>query len=151
MNARFEKSDNASLLTQTFCIAREFFLVSFGLDFDLVDCVPPGVVGVDGSDAESMVLTAVVSGDIIGAPTFDVSITLGGEALFVALTAFSCARRTAICFLAGFTLSLVEYLHARIASGTVDTGHHNKYVAVRLMRLSALWPLPDMLWKIFGQ
>jgi len=125
--------------------------VSFGLGFDVVDRVPPGVVGVDGGDAESTVVTAVVSCDIIDAPTFDVSITLGGEALFVASTAFLCARQTAICFLAGFTLSLVEYLHARIASGTVDAGHRNKYVVVRLMRLSALWPLPDMLWKIFGQ
>ena len=139
MNARFEKSDNASLLTRNFCITHEFFLVSFGLGFDLVDRVPSGVIGVDGGDAESTVVTAVVSGDIIDAPTFDALITLGGEALFIASTAFLCARRTAIC-LAGFTLSLVEYLHARIASGTVDAdaGHRNKYVAVRSMRLSAL-------------
>ncbi len=79
----------------------------------------------------------MVSGDIIDAPTFDTSITLGGEALFVASTAFLCVQRTAIC-LAGFTLSLVEYLHAHIASGTVDAGHRNKYVVVHSMHLSAL-------------
>ena len=109
--------------------------MSFGLGFDLVGRVPPGVVGVDGGDAELTVVTAV--GDIIDAPTFDALITLGGEALFVASTAFLCARRTAIC-LAGFTLLLVEYLHTRITSGTVDAGHCNKYVVVRSMCLSAL-------------
>ena len=64
---------------QTFCITHEFFLVSFGLGFDLDNCVPPGVVGVDGGDAELTVVTAVVSGDIFDAPTFDASITLGGR------------------------------------------------------------------------
>jgi hypothetical protein len=38
-----------------------------------------------------------------------------------------------------------------IASGTFDSGHHNKCMTVHLMRTSTRRPLPDIFRKIFGQ
>ncbi len=59
-NVHLWKSDNASLLTQCFCISRKFFLVRSGFGLELVDRVPPGVVGVDGGEVELPLVTTVV-------------------------------------------------------------------------------------------
>ena len=108
-----------------------------------------GIVGVDGGDVlEVPPVTAVVIGDTVNIPTVGASITLGGGAFLFPLTAFSRARRTAICIVV-FALSLSENLHARIASGTVDLGHRSRYATVCAMRLSARRPFPDMLRKTF--
>jgi hypothetical protein len=72
-----------------------------------------------------------------------VDYSLGGVAFFF-------ASITAICF-AELLLSILMNLLARIASGTVDAGHRNKYVVVCWMPLSACRPIPDMFGKIFGQ
>jgi hypothetical protein len=108
----------------------------FVLLFDLVDCVPPCVIPVDGGDVVLTPVTAVGSGDINDTLAVDAAIILGEIAFFLASITFLCAWPTAIC-LDWFTLLLLKCLHACIASGTVDAGHRNKYTMVRSMRLSA--------------
>jgi hypothetical protein len=49
------------------------------------------------------------------------------------------------------TRGVVVALSSRIASGTFDTGHHNKCTTVHSMRTSTRRPLPDMFRKIFAQ
>jgi hypothetical protein len=92
-NVRLWKSDNASLLTRCFCIARKFFLVRSGFGLELVNRVPPGIVGVDGGDVELLPVTTVVlnSGDTVfdPVPAGNVAITLGWEgAVLFQLIAF---------------------------------------------------------------
>ena len=75
-------------MTRCFCIGRKFFLVRCGFDFDLVDRVPPGVVGVDGGDVEVPPVTTVVpiNGDTVINPIAagnNAAITFGwGGAVF---------------------------------------------------------------------
>ncbi len=93
-NVRLWKSDNASLLTQCFCIIHKYFLVRSSFDLELVDCVPPGIVGVNGSDVELMPVTTVVlvSRDTVfdPVPAGNAAITLGWEgAVLFQLIAFS--------------------------------------------------------------
>ena len=81
LNARFAKSNMASLFTRIFCIARELFLMSFSFGFSLDDRVLSGVVSVNGGNVvELPLVTAVllVIGDMVVIPTVDVSTTLGG-------------------------------------------------------------------------
>ena len=143
LNARFAKSDMASLFIRIFCIARELFLMSFSFGLSLKDRVLSGIISVNGGNVvELPLVTAVlVIGDTDVIPTVDAS----GASLF-ALFALSRARRAAICFLASL-LSLSKNLHARIASGTVDLGQRNRYATVHPMRLSTHRPFPDMLMK----
>jgi hypothetical protein len=82
-----------ALLTQCFCIARKFFLVRSGLGLELVDRVPPGIVGVDGGDVELPPVTTVVlvSMDTVfdPVPAGNAAITLGWErAVLFRLIAF---------------------------------------------------------------
>ncbi len=73
---------------QCFCIAGEFFLETSGFGLELVDRVPPGIVGVDGGEVELPPVTTVVlvSGDTVfnPVPADDALITLGwvGAVLF---------------------------------------------------------------------
>ena len=83
LNARFEKSDMASLFSCIFCIARELFLMSFSFGLSLVnldDRVLLGVVIVNGGNViELLLVTAVlVIGDTVVIPTVDASTILGG-------------------------------------------------------------------------
>ena len=119
--------------------------MSFGIGFGLVDCIPPGVVCFDGGDAESPPVTAVVSGD-----TFDVPTSVDESIIVLGGVAFFFASITAISF-AELLLSILMNLLARIASGTVDAGHRNKYVVVCSMRLPACRAVPNMFGKIFDQ
>ena len=92
---------------------------------DRVERVLPGVVSVNGGElVEVPPETAVVIGDIVD-PTVGASIKLGGRAFLFPPSAFSRVRRTAICFPA-LLLSVLENLHARIASGTVEFGQRNR-------------------------
>ena len=86
LNARFEKSDMASLFSCIFCIARELFLMSFSFGLSLVnldDHILSGVVSVNGGDVvELPLVTAVlVIGDTVVIPTDNASTTLGGGGL----------------------------------------------------------------------
>jgi hypothetical protein len=98
--------------------------MSFGIGFGLDDCIPPGVLGFDGGDAESPPVTAVVSGN-----TFDVPTSVDESIIVLGGVAFFFASITTICF-AELLLSILMNLLALIASGTVDAGHRNKYVVV---------------------
>ena len=60
--------------------------MSFGISFGLVDRVPPGVVGVDGGDAELPPVTVVVSGNTFDVPSVDASCidySIGGRGGFL--------------------------------------------------------------------
>ncbi len=137
------KSDIASLLTRCFCIGRKFFLVRCGFDFDLVDRVPPGVVGVDGGDVEVPPVTTVVPINGQCSNYFWV----GGGCLFIDCLLVGTAD--------GHLLRWVRTLYvnfvARIALGINASLHLILNATACAMCLSLQPPLPDMLAKTFCQ
>ena len=99
------------------------FIFGLSLLVDRFERVLLGVVGVNRGELVNVLpVTAVVIGDTVDATVGEWT-KLGGSTILFPATAFSRARRTAICF-AGSLLSAKVNLAARIASGIDASWQH---------------------------